>query len=39
MDRLRRTLRIRALALLAVLALMAGLVARTVTGRAAGTTY
>jgi pimeloyl-ACP methyl ester carboxylesterase len=37
MDRLRRTLRIRALALLAVLALMAGLVAGTVTGRAAET--
>jgi pimeloyl-ACP methyl ester carboxylesterase len=38
MDRLRRTLGIRALALLAVLALMASLVAGTVAGRAAGTT-
>jgi pimeloyl-ACP methyl ester carboxylesterase len=38
MDRLRRTLRTRALALLAVLALTASLVAGTVTGRAAGTT-
>jgi pimeloyl-ACP methyl ester carboxylesterase len=38
MDRLRRPLRTRALALLAVLALMASLVAGTVAGRAAGTT-
>jgi pimeloyl-ACP methyl ester carboxylesterase len=37
MDRPGRTLRTRALALLAALALMAGLVAGTVTGRAAGT--